>query len=82
MLVSILITNDDGIEAPGLAVLTRQKDQDQAIEIPRFQAGETGDNRRTKAEAAMISGTGRALERMRPGYRFMVCSSQGAPSTR
>jgi hypothetical protein len=78
MLDSILITNDDGIEAPGLAVFRGKKDQDQAIEISRFLAGETGGNRRTKAEAAMISSISGALERMRPGYKFMVCSG-GAP---
>jgi hypothetical protein len=65
MLDRILITNDDGIEAPGLAVLepiagksAHEAKRIRMKSLKFLDSGleKTGDNRRTKAEAATISG--------------------------
>ena len=73
MLDRILITNDDGIEAPALPVVEQiagklaheAKDQDQVIEVARFQGGKTGDKQEDGGGAVMISRIIRAQERMK-----------------
>jgi hypothetical protein len=52
------------------------RDQDQALEIPEFQARETGDNRTAKAGRQQFPASVEALVRTGSTYRFMVCSLQ------
>jgi broad specificity polyphosphatase/5'/3'-nucleotidase SurE len=72
MLDRILITNDDCIEAPGLAVLKpiaaklaheAKRDQDQVIEIPGSQAGKTAESSRRRRRQRFPASEGRSSTR-------------------
>jgi hypothetical protein len=54
-----------------------KRDQGQVVEIPGFQAWETGHNRSAKAGRRRFPASGGLPVRTRPAYRFMIRSCQG-----